>query len=131
MVAKAVARFIRISPKKLRLVLGFVRGKDASTALSQLSSVNKKAARFAYSVIQSAVSNAKRKNPEKKLTDADFYISKIVCDQGPMFKRYRAASLGRAMTIRHRTSHLMVELDEVPRKKEEVSPRATKKRKAR
>ena len=128
MVARALARYIRISPKKLRLVFGLVKGKPVSTALSELSNLNKKAARFAYSAIQSAFNNARRKEPEKKLTETDFYVSKIACDQGPVLKRYRAASMGRAMMVRHRLSHLLVELDEVPGKKEQPKHKTPEKR---
>ena len=92
---------IRISPRKTRLVADYIRGKNVDEALAILSNVNKKACVYIEELLRSALSNAKR-NPEIK--DDDLYISKLVVDEGPMLKRYRAGSMGRAMMRSKRPS---------------------------
>ena len=111
MIAKAVARYLKISPKKVRLVLDVVRGKSVGEALALLPNINKKASGLIEEVIESAVNNVKVKYPEQNYTEDVLYISKLTADGGPSLVRYRAASMGRAMMIRRRTSHICVELD--------------------
>lgn len=117
MIAKAHARFIRVSPRKMRQVVDLIRGKSVGAAFSILTNLNKRAAELAEDVLKSAASNAK-KDPEIK--DENLYISRMVVDGGPVLKRFRAMSMGRAGMIRHRTSHITVELDRVAIK--EVKP---------
>lgn len=107
-VAYAKARFVRISPRKARQVIELIRGKDVITAESILSNLSKKSAYIVSKVLKSAVANAEHNHGLKKET---LYISGIFADQGPTLKRYRAASLGRAVMIRRRTAHITVELD--------------------
>lgn len=113
MIAKAKARFIRVSPRKMRQVVDVIRGKSVDQALAILANLNKSAAALAEDVLKSAISNA-RNNPDIK--DEALYISRMMVDGGPTLKRFRAASMGRASTILHRTSHITVELDLVPKK---------------
>lgn len=108
MIAKAIARYIRISPRKTRLVANFIKGKSVGEALAILSNLNKRACGYIEELLRSAISNAKRK-PEIK--EEELFISKLVVDGGPTLKRFRAGSMGRAMMIRHRTSHITIELD--------------------
>ncbi|MFH1847923.1 MAG: 50S ribosomal protein L22 [Candidatus Omnitrophota bacterium] len=108
MFAKAIARYIRISPRKTRLVADLIRGKSVDEARAVLMNLAKKATVYVGEVLNSAVANATR-NPD--VEPKDLFVSRITIDGGPMLKRYRAGSLGRAMTIRHRTSHILVELD--------------------
>ena len=122
MISKAISRYIRISPRKTRLVADLVRGKPIDEAQAILMNVNKKATLYIKETLNSAVSNATR-NPE--ISPSDLYISKITIDGGPMFKRYKAGSMGRAMMIRHRTSHILVELD--VKKRPVVAPVVAKK----
>ena len=110
MITRALEKYIRISPKKLQPIARLLRKKKVEEALYILINVNKKGASILRTVIESAFNNAKRL-PEKKFTEADLYISKVVVNGGPMLKRYRAMSMGRAGTIRKRTSHVLVELD--------------------
>jgi len=117
-ISKAILRYIRMSPRKPRLVADMVRGKPINEALAILSNVHKKAAGHIASVVTAAVANAK-KNPD--IAESDLYVSKITIDGGPMFKRYKSGSMGRAMMIRHRTSHIFVELD-LKKKKVAVKP---------
>jgi large subunit ribosomal protein L22 len=107
MIARAEARYIRISPVKVRAVIQLVKGADVKGALVKLELMNKKGAYYLYKVVKSALANAKNKGyQEEKL-----FISKVVANQGPALKRYRAASFGRATLMRKRTSHIIVELD--------------------
>jgi len=107
-VTRAKARFIRVSPRKVRQVIDLIRGKDVQQALMVLNNLNKKSARIVAKVLNSAIANAHNNHG---LKIQDLYISRIFADQGPMLKRYRAASMGRAVMVRRRTSHITVELD--------------------
>jgi large subunit ribosomal protein L22 len=122
MISKAVVRFVRLSPRKARLVADMVRGKGVSEAQAILSNLHKKASSYVSEVLSSAVANAKI-HPE--VEPAELYVSKITVDDGPKLKRYRAGSMGRAMRIAHRMSHILVELDV---RKERAPVKAVKKR---
>ena len=109
MEARAVAKYLRISPQKTRLVADVVRGKSVGEALQILSYMPKKGARMIKKVVESALANADQ-NPN---IDVDIlYIKKIAVDQGPRLKRFRPRAMGRACRIQHRFSHIMVVLDE-------------------
>lgn len=108
MISKATLRYIRISPRKVRPVIALVKGKKAEDAISILYSVKKKASAILIEVINSAIANARR-IPE--MDASSLYISSLIANGGPQLKRFRAASMGRATTIRKRTSHITVELD--------------------
>ncbi|HLD69682.1 MAG TPA: 50S ribosomal protein L22 [Candidatus Omnitrophota bacterium] len=107
MIACSKGRFIRISPKKVRQVIDLIRGKDVGSSLTVLAHTNKGSSGSISRVLNSAVSNAKQKG----LTEDQLFISKITADQGPSWKRYRAAAFGRASSILKRTTHLTIELD--------------------
>ena len=107
MIAVAQGRYLRESPMKVRQVIDLIRGKDVVSSLAVLTHVNKGPSPMIKKVLQSAVSNAKQKG----LTQEQLFISKIVADQGPMWKRFRAAAFGRATPILKRTVHLKIELD--------------------
>ena len=107
MIAQAKARFLRISPVKVRQVVDLIRGKDVRTSLSLLTHSEKRASEFVSQLLQSAVSNAKQKG----LSEEQLFISRITADSGPSWKRYRAAAFGRASPILRRTTHLIIELD--------------------
>lgn len=109
METKAVAKYIRISPQKARLVADVVRGMDADTAITTLKFMPKKGARILRKVIESAVANAIQ--TEKVDTDT-LYIKNILIDGGPMLKRFRPRAMGRATQILKRTSHITVVVDE-------------------
>ena len=129
MIARAIARYIRISPKKLRLVVNAIRGKGVEEALAILMNTNKKASELVGEVIESAAKNAQRKYPEKKYVYNDLYISKIAADEGPALARYRAASMGRAVMIKKRTSHIFVGLDVRPERAEQTAQTKKKRKK--
>ena len=119
MITRALERYIKISPKKLRIVARLIRDKKADEASFILTSVNKKGSAILKSVLNSALANASR-HKEKKFTENELYISRLTVNSGPMLKRHRAMSMGRAGVIRKRTSHVLIELDKVkePIKKE-------------
>lgn len=109
MEAKALARYIRISPQKARLVADTVRGQSVESALNVLRFMPKKGARLLRKVIESALANAS----QNEAIDVDtLYIKKIFIDGGPMLKRIRPRAMGRATKILKRTSHITVVLDE-------------------
>lgn len=109
MLSKAVMKYIRISPRKFRQVIPLVMGKNAEEAIFILMSVKKYASKYAIELLKAAIANAKRK--AQGLDVSTLYVSKMTADGGPMLKRFRAASMGRASMIKKRTSHLTVELD--------------------
>jgi large subunit ribosomal protein L22 len=116
MVAKARARYVRISPTKVRPVIEIIKGRSVREAISKLELINKKGAYHLAKALKSALANAKQKgHQEDKL-----FISKVVADSGPTLKRYQAASFGRASMIRKRTSHILIELDTQEKLIEEV-----------
>jgi len=109
MEAKALARYIRISPQKARLVADLVRGKSVDHAINALRFLPKKGARLLKKVIESAVANAS----QNESIDVDtLYVKSIFIDGGPMLKRIMPRAQGRANRILKRTSHITVVLDD-------------------
>jgi large subunit ribosomal protein L22 len=107
--AKAMVRQARISPTKVRQVLTLIRGKGAGEALTILRFSPQKAARIVYKVLQSAVANAEHNYG----MDMDkLYVYTAFADQGPVMKRFRPVSMGRAHPYVHRTSHVTVVVSE-------------------
>ena len=105
---KAVAKYVRIAPRKARLVADESRGKSYPEARSLLRFTNKRAARVLDDVLKSAAANAEHNMD----ADADeLRVKTVKVDEGPTIKRYRARAMGRATMIRKRTSHIMVELE--------------------
>ena len=114
MEVQAVEKYIRISPKKARLVADVVRGQNAVRALTTLKFMPKKAAGIVYKALNSAVANATN---NFGLTREDLVISKITIDQGPSLKRFRPRSKGMASALLKRTSHVTVVVSaEAPKK---------------
>ncbi|MFB0565149.1 MAG: 50S ribosomal protein L22 [Candidatus Aminicenantaceae bacterium] len=109
--AKATAKYVRISPQKCRLVADLIRERFVGEALTILRfSSKKKASAVVGKVLQSAIANAQQKVPN---IDVDnLYISRIFVNQGPQWKRFRAAPMGRAHRILKKTSHIHVFLEE-------------------
>ena len=107
MIAIAKGRYLRVSPTKIRKILDLVRGKPVPVALTVLAHLNKQTKEKIVKVLESAVANAKQKG----LTEDQLVVSKIIADQGPVWKRFRAATMGRASEILKKTTHITVELD--------------------
>lgn len=127
MIAKAVSKYVRISPKKAMLVTRPLKGMPVPKAYGVLGNLNHKAARLVSMTLKSAVDNARKK--DKHIDEANLYISRISADSGPMLKRFRAGTMGRAFTILRRTCHLTVELSAKEQPKIEA-PEAKKTAKA-
>ena len=107
MIAKASAKYLRISPMKVRPVIKLIKGQNANRAVSVLEALNKKGAYLLKKVLQSAIANAKNKGYDQE----KLVVLNAVADSGPSLKRYRAESFGRASLIKKRMSHISVELD--------------------
>jgi len=106
---RANAKYIRISPRKIRLLMREVKGKRVEEALNLLGFAPQKGARILRKLINSAVANAGQ-HPH---IDVDhLFIKHIVANEGPTLKRFRPRAMGRATRIRKRTSHVAVILDE-------------------
>lgn len=103
----ATARFVRISPRKLRLVADLVRGKKISDAKVVLSFTPRGGAKVIGKVISSAVANAENNHD---MSEDDLFVSSIYVNEGPTIKRWRARAMGRAGRINKRTSHVTVKL---------------------
>ncbi len=109
MEARAILKFVRISPRKAKLVVDLVRGKDANEALAILKYTPKKGAKIVEKVIKSAVANAEN---NFDLDKDNLYISEIYANEGPKLKRWRPRAQGRAFPIMKRTSHIGVVVKE-------------------
>ncbi|MBN1226703.1 MAG: 50S ribosomal protein L22 [Deltaproteobacteria bacterium] len=109
MESSAVAKYVRISPQKARLVMDRVRGKKVEEALNLLSFTPRKSSNILKKLINSAVANAQQNS---NMDVDNLYIYKIFADEGPTLKRFRPRAMGRASRILKRMSHLTVILDE-------------------
>lgn len=108
MEAKAITRYLRISPRKLRLVLDTIRYKPVPDAFAILHNLKKKGSEMVAKTLKSAEANAK----VKKMDENRLYVQEIKADGGPSLKRYMPRSMGRADVILKRMSHLTVVLGE-------------------
>lgn len=107
---KVKLSYLRISPRKVRLVADLVRGKKAIRAVEILSLLSKEAAKPLKKLIESAIANAKHNH---ELAADDLRLTKITVDEGPALKRWMPRARGRATTIRKRTSHVKLVLSAV------------------
>ena len=112
MEARAVSRYVRISPRKARAVVDLVRGKDVSEALSILGFLRKRGSKYIEKTLKSAAANAIDIAGKDKLNIDALYIKEARVDEGARMKRYRARAYGRASMIRHRTSHITIVVEE-------------------
>ena len=112
---KAIARYVRVSPVKARLVLDLVRRKRAGEALAILQHTRRAAARLVEKVLRSAIANAEHNHQVRNMDD--LWVVSATADGGPSMKRVQPRAMGRAFFIRHRLSHLTIEVsDEVDRR---------------
>jgi large subunit ribosomal protein L22 len=108
---RAEAKWVRISPRKARLVAEHIRGRSVLEARSVLAFTSREAARELDKVLRSAVANAESQH---QLPDDRLYVSAAYVDEGPMMKRWRARARGRVARIKKRTCHITVKLAEIP-----------------
>ena len=109
MEAKAIAKSVRIAPRKCRLVVDLIRGKSVVEAGRILNNINKEAARLTHKVLTSATANAENNlgmNPE------NLYVQECYANKGPTMKRIKPRAQGRAYRIEKRMSHITVVLNE-------------------
>jgi ribosomal protein L22 len=104
---KAAAKWVRISPRKARLVVEHIRGRTVPEARTVLAFTPRAAAREVEKLLKAAVSNAEANH---NLIGDDLVVSAVYVDEGPMFKRWRARARGRAARIRKRTCHITLKL---------------------
>lgn len=107
--SKAKARYIRISPRKVRMVANILRGKGVAKALELLGSSKKRAADVIEKLIRSAMSNAENKGG---VDLENLYVKELTVDAGPVLKRSLPRARGMATPILKRTSHIGVVLEE-------------------
>lgn len=107
---RAVAKYIRISPRKVKIVVDLIRGKSIKDATAILLSTPKAASEPILKVLNSAVANAEN---NLELAKDNLYVAEVFADQGPTLKRFNPVARGRAMRILKRTSHITIILDEV------------------
>ncbi len=108
--AKAEARYLRVSPQKARLVVDMIRGLQAGDAINILGAVNKRIAPAVEKVLRSAIANAESKSQD---VDVDrLFISEAYVNEGPRQKRIRPAPMGRAYRYQRRMAHIVVKLGE-------------------
>lgn len=105
---RAVTRFLKIAPRKMRLVIDTIRKQPAMEAVGILSLMNKKGAKMAVKTLKSAIANAKN----FKLNANRLYVSDARADGGPVMKRFLTRSMGRADRILKRSTHLTIEVRE-------------------
>lgn len=120
----AKLRFLRMGPRKVRLVADMIRGKKVTRALDILSVLGKRAARPVLKLLNSAVANAKHNH---SLAVEDLIVSQIYVDGGPVLKRSMPKAHGRATPIRERTSHINLVLSTFEKKVKSEKTKAAKK----
>lgn len=120
---KAVSKYVKISPYKLRKVAVLIKGKDVNSAMAILENTDKKSSLLLERTLKSAIASAKQAGNVKQ---DELYVSRVMADDGPMMRRFRAAAMGRATMIRKRTSHISIELSKlsISNKKVSASTRA-------
>ena len=106
--AKAEARYMRVSPQKARLVVDMIRGQQAGDAISILGATNKRVAAAVEKVLRSAISNAGNKSED---VDVDkLFVTEACVNEGPRQKRIRPAPQGRAFRYQRRISEIIVKV---------------------
>lgn len=104
----ATARYIRISARKVKIVIDLIRGKSVKEALAILTYTPKAACEPVLKLLNSAIANAEN---NMELMRDDLYVAEVYANQGPSLKRYRPRAKGAASGILKRTSHITIVLD--------------------
>jgi large subunit ribosomal protein L22 len=107
--AKAIAKTVRIAPRKVRLVVDLIRGKQVGEAVAILQLTPKAASPVVEKVLKSAIANAEH---NYDLNINNLVVSEVFVDEGPTLKRFRPRAMGRASAINKRTSHITVVVSE-------------------
>lgn len=109
MQAKAIARTVRIAPRKVRLVIDLIRGKQVGEAIAILRHTPKAASPVVEKVLNSAIANAEH---NYEMEPNNLVVTQAFVDEGPTLKRFRPRAMGRASAINKRTSHITIVLSE-------------------
>ncbi len=107
--AHATAKYVRVTPRKAKIVVDLIRGKQVDQALAILAYTPKSAAPYVEKLLNSAIANAEN---NLELDRASLYVAEVYANQGPTLKRYWARSHGRADMIKKHTSHITIVLDQ-------------------
>jgi large subunit ribosomal protein L22 len=116
---RAEAKYVRMSPRKARLVAEHIRGRSVPEARAVLAFTPREAAQVLQKVLHSAVSNAESNHG---IREEHLYVKAAYADSGPVMKRWRARARGRVARIRKRTCHITVLLAELPQAAPTVEP---------
>ncbi len=111
---RAIAKYIKVSPRKMRMLAGELRGKNADAVIAVLSAMRQHAARLLLPVVRAAVANAKVKNT----TLGELRVKTIDVLEGPVAKRYHAVSRGMGHSYKKRMTHVRIIVAEEEKKKE-------------
>lgn len=122
MEARAKARYVRVTPRKVNQLLDLVRGQDVEAALTQLTFSKRHASSLVEKLIRSAVANAVQADSGVDLED--LYVKEALVGPGPIMKRWLPRAQGRATPILKRTSHVTIIVDEKKDRPAKPSPRA-------
>ena len=106
---RAVAKYVRVSPRKVQIVIDLIRGKQVDDALALLMYTPKSAAPVVEKLLNSAIANAEN---NLEMSRENLYVAEVYANQGPTLKRYWARSHGRADLIKKHTSHITIVLDQ-------------------
>ncbi|MFC4323834.1 50S ribosomal protein L22 [Litchfieldia salsa] len=109
MQAKAVVRTVRIAPRKARLVVDLIRGKQVGEAVAILKHTPKAASPIVEKLLNSAIANAEH---NYEMDANSLVVTQVFVDEGPTLKRFRPRAMGRASAINKRTSHITIVLSE-------------------
>jgi len=109
MAVKATAKYVRISPRKVREVVDLIRGKSVAEARTKLVFTNRGATEAVTKVLNSAVANAEHNN---NLDAATLFVTEAFVDEGPTLKRWQFRAMGRVYRIRKRSSHITIAVDQ-------------------
>ena len=104
-----MAKYVRVSPRKVQIVIDLIRGKKVDDALAILMYTPKSAAPVVEKLLNSAIANAEN---NLEMNRDDLYVAEVYANQGPTLKRYWARSHGRADLIKKHTSHITIVLDQ-------------------
>jgi large subunit ribosomal protein L22 len=116
MESRAIKKYIRSSPRKMRLVIDLIRGKKASDAFAILRFSKKTASRDAEMLLRSAISNLSNLEDGKSVNYEEVRVKHVFVDEGPMMKRIRPAPMGRAYRVRKRSNHLTIIIETLEKK---------------
>ena len=106
---RAVAKYVRVSPRKVQIVIDLIRGKQVDDALAILMYTPTSAAPVVEKLLNSAIANAEN---NLEMSRENLYVAEVYANQGPTLKRYWARSHGRADLIKKHTSHITIVLDQ-------------------